>query len=105
MMTALSGMVGTAALGLLGLFAPEPSEVHSATRDVRDCQALAQGYAAATDGGLVFVDADGQAGAPLTVFDGLPATRSYTVEPVLGQSAAEAFDTTGHAQFTPPRLP
>jgi ligand-binding sensor domain-containing protein len=78
---------------------PQVLEVHTATRDVRDCLALdANGggsYAAATDGGLVFLDEQGVPGPPLTALDGLPETRSYLVEPVQGSNDEVWVGTEG----------
>ncbi|KIG19344.1 GGDEF family protein [Enhygromyxa salina] len=82
-------------VALIGVLASAPIEVHTATRDVRSCRALDHGYAAATDGGLVFLDDAGQAGAPLTALDGLPETRSYVVEPVAGQPGQLWVGTEG----------
>jgi ligand-binding sensor domain-containing protein len=93
--------VGTLAAGLPArVLAAAPIEVHTATRDVRDCLALdAPGLAgatlAATDGGLVLVDASGRALETLTRLDGLPDTRSYTIAPVLGSSQAWWVGTEG----------
>ncbi|PRQ02715.1 ligand-binding sensor domain-containing protein [Enhygromyxa salina] len=84
------------ALGMfMGVLATAPLEVHTATRDVRSCRALDHGYAAATDGGLVFLDDAGNSAAPLTALDGLPETRSYVVEPVAGQPGRVWVGTEG----------
>src|SRR5690606_25790213 len=81
---------------LIALLNTAPLEVHSATRDVRDCLALADDrYAAATDGGVVFVDAAGVAERPLTILDGLPETRAHVIEPVAGSQSALWIGTEG----------
>ncbi|NVB37814.1 hypothetical protein G6O69_08210 [Pseudenhygromyxa sp. WMMC2535] len=80
---ATTWVLASLAAGVLG----QPLEVHTATRDVRDCAALEHGLsAAATEGGLVLVDAHGRASAPLTALDGLPETRSHVVAAVDGQA-------------------
>lgn len=89
----MSVMLG--ALAITGVLATAPLEVHTATRDVRSCRALDHGYAAATEGGLVFVDDAGQSGAPLTALDGLPETRTHVVEPVLGAADQVWVGTEG----------
>ncbi|GEM_PF-1194861 len=89
----LGGLGGLGTWLLATTLAAAPTEVHTATRDVRDCLALssppdqtqtlnlAPAYAAATDGGLVLLDADGRVHTTVTRFDGLPETRSYVLEP------------------------
>ena len=79
-------MIGAVLLAGALVAGPGSVQVHTATRDVRDCHALGERVVAATDGGVVIVDADGVASAPLTALDGLPETRSYTLEPVAGSS-------------------
>ena len=84
-----------AASVLAAMFAAAPIEVHTATRDVRGCQALERGYVAATEGGVVFLDAAGVAEPALTALDGLPETRSYVVAPVAGSSTQVWAGTEG----------
>lgn len=84
-----------AASVLAAMFAAAPIEVHTATRDVRGCQALERGYVAASEGGVVFLDAAGVAEPALTALDGLPETRSYVVAPVAGSSTQVWAGTEG----------
>ena len=85
-----------AAALIAGALVSAPMQVHTATRDVRDCLALGgDGYVAATDGGVVFVDRQGSASAPLTILDGLPQTRSFTVEAVAGSTSQVLVGTEG----------
>lgn len=86
-------MIGAWVLGVV--LAGAPIEVHTATRDVRDCRVIDQGVAAATEGGVVFVDGAGATVTTLTKLDGLPETRSHVIAPVSGSSTQLWVGTDG----------
>jgi ligand-binding sensor domain-containing protein len=86
------------ALGLLSVLAASSSvaQVHTSLRHVQGCQPMSGGHTlVATAGGLLVVNGEGQTTGIWTSRSGLPATKSYFVTPVVGQTNEYWVGTEG----------
>ncbi|HWN69938.1 MAG TPA: hypothetical protein VNM90_19985, partial [Haliangium sp.] len=80
----LCGALSSALPGALGAIAVHADEIHTGLTPVHACLPVPvaggePGFLAATDGGLVRVDASGEVRAVWTALDGLPGTRVRTL--------------------------